>query len=183
MNGFELNKIAASILLAGVIAMIIANITDAIYMPHHPDKTRGYSVPVTDASAPVAVAAVPVEPVKIGQLMAAADPSRGQNDIRKCAVCHDFTKGGPNRVGPNLWNVLGSPKLHLADYNYSPAMKAKGGNWDYDDLYHFINSPRQYLPGTKMTFAGISKPQDVADIIAYLRTLSDSPVPLPAVEK
>ncbi len=163
MNGFELNKIAASILLAGVIAMIVANITDAIYMPHHP----------------VAVAAAPVEPVKIGQLMAAADPSRGQNDVRKCAVCHDFTKGGPNRVGPNLWNVLGSPKLHLADYNYSAAMTAKGGNWDYIDLY----APRDYLPGTKMTFVGISKPQDVADVIAYLRTLSDSPLALPPVEK
>jgi cytochrome c len=181
-NGLELNKIAASILLAGIVAMVVANITDAIYMPHHQDTTRGYSIPITDTSAPAAAVAAPA-PVNIGQLMAAADPSRGQNDIRKCAVCHDFTKGGPNKVGPNLWNVVGSPKLHLADYNYSAAMTAKGGNWDYIDLYHFINGPRDYLPGTKMTFAGISKPQDVADVIAYLRTLSDSPVPLPPVEK
>ena len=182
MNGLELNKIAASILLAGVVAMLVANITDAIYMPHYHDNVRGYTAPVT-ITAPKATDAAPTEPIKIGQLMAAADPARGQGDIKKCAICHDFTDGGPNKVGPNLWNVLGGPKAHRKDYNYSAAMSSKGGTWTYEEIFHFLNGPRAFLPGTKMSFPGFSKPQDVADVIAYLRTLSNSPLPLPPVEK
>jgi cytochrome c len=184
MNGFELNKIAAAVLLAGVIAMIVGNITDLIYMPHNIDtKVRGYSVPVTEQSGTSSAPAAAPAPVNIGELMANADPSRGQNDIRKCAVCHDFTKGGPNKVGPNLWNVLGGPKAHRKDYTYSQALASKGGTWTYEDIYHFLNGPRTFIPGTKMNFPGFSKPQDVADVIAYLRNQSDSPIPLPPVEK
>ena len=184
MNGLELNKIAASILLAGVIAMVVANITDAIYIPHQTDTTRGYSVPIDNQAAQqITTPDVPPEPVKIGQLMAAADSTRGQNDIRKCAICHDLTKNGPNRVGPNLWNVVGESKASRKDYNYSQALASKGGAWTYEEIYHFLNGPKQFIPGTKMTFQGFSKPQDVADVIAYLRTLSDSPTPLPPIEK
>ncbi len=182
MNGFELNKIAASILLAGIIAMVVANITDAIYMPHHSETIRGFSVPVSNQSIQQISSPAP-EQIKIGQLMAAADASRGQNDIRKCAICHDFTKDGPDKVGPNLWNVLGGPKAHRKNYNYSQALASKGGNWTYEEIYHFLNGPRLFIPGTKMTFPGFSKPQDVADVIAYLRTISDSPIPLPPIEK
>lgn len=179
MDGFELNKLAAAILLAGVIAMIVANITDAIYMPHQSHQTRGYSIAITDQTTTSATPEAAPAPINIAQLMADADPTRGQADIRKCAICHDFTKGGPNRVGPNLWNIVGGPKAHLKDYAYSQALASKGGNWGYEDLYHFLNGPRNFVPGTKMTFAGFSKPQDVADVIAYLRTLSDAPVALP----
>ena len=180
MDGFELNKIAASILLAGVIVMVVANITDAIYMPHGHHKERGFTIPITDQSAQASTNTTDAPPpVNIAELMKSADAARGGNDIRKCAVCHDFTKGGPNRVGPNLWNVVGGPKAHLKDYSYSQALASKGGTWTYEDLYHFLNSPRTFVPGTKMTFAGFSKPQDVADVIAYLRLQSDAPIALP----
>lgn len=183
MDGFELNKIAAAVLLAGVIAMIVANVTDAIYLPHHADDKRGYSIPVQDVATSADHKAAAPAPVDIPALMAAADASRGAADVKRCAVCHDFTKGGPNRVGPNLWNVLGSPKAHHPGYTYSAALSGLGGNWTYEDLFHFLNDPRKFAPGTKMAFAGFNTPQNIADVIAYLRSLSDSPVALPTGSK
>ncbi len=95
-------------------------------------------------------------------------------------ACHTFEKGGPNRVGPNLWNIVGSDRGEgRGGFNFSAAMKAKGGKWTFDELNKFLANPRQYIPGTAMTFAGISKPEQRADVIDYLHTLSDNPVPLP----
>ncbi|MEK6734228.1 MAG: cytochrome c family protein, partial [Pseudomonadota bacterium] len=101
---------------------------------------------------------------------------------KKCAVCHDFTKNGPNRVGPNLWGIVNNKKAHRADYTYSKALAGKGGVWSYEDLFHMIHKPMEFLPGTKMNFIGFKKPEDVADVIAYLRSLSDNPAPLPTKE-
>ena len=89
------------------------------------------------------------------------------------------TKGGQNLVGPNLWGIIGRPKASEAGFNYSAALKAKGGNWTIDDLNQFIANPRGYIPGTNMTFAGIQRGSERADLIAYLNTLSDNPAPLP----
>ena len=95
-------------------------------------------------------------------------------------ACHTFEKGGPNRVGPNLWNIVGSDRGEgRGGFNFSAAMKAKGGKWTFDELNKFLANPRGYVPGTAMTYAGISKPEQRADVIDYLRTLADNPVPLP----
>ena len=96
--------------------------------------------------------------------------------------CHTFEKGGPNRVGPNLWNVVGGERGEGRGFNFSAAMKTKGGKWTYEELDKFLASPRSYIPGTAMTFAGISNPQQRADVINYLHTLSDNPQPLPKPE-
>jgi cytochrome c len=117
--------------------------------------------------------------VDIMALIKAADPAKGQSIAKKCVTCHTFDQGGAAKVGPNLWNVVGGPHAHMQGFNYSAAMKASTGSWDYASLDQFLTSPKAYIPGTKMSFAGLKKPEDRAAVIAYLRSLSDNPVPLP----
>ncbi|MBI1276263.1 c-type cytochrome [bacterium] len=173
MNSFELNKIAAAILLSGLIAMIVGTVTGALYDPHHDATKRGFKVEVAEEETGAAVAAEPAKPevLDVKALMAAADAKRGEAVVKKCAACHDFTKGGPNRVGPNLYGIVGNKKAHAADFAYSKAMQEKGGTWTEEDLLHFLKKPKDFVPGTKMSFAGIAKPEERADLVAYLSTL------------
>jgi cytochrome c len=150
-----------------------------LYKPHVA-KERGYKVDVqeeTAASSGDQPAEVVV--VDIKALLASANASNGEKLITRCSSCHNHDKNGPNRVGPELWNVVNRDKASSPGFSYSDAMKAKGGKWDYESLYHFINNPKAFVPGTKMSFVGLKKPQDVADLIAFLRTLSDNPAELP----
>ena len=172
MSGFELNKTVGAILLAALIAALVANLVDALYKPTLVVKPRGYEVAVVpDNNSANPAAPVVEEKVDIEALMKTANATSGENIIKKCISCHSFEKNGPNKVGPNLWNVVGNDKLSHPDYKYSDAMKAKGGKWDEESLYHFINKPSKFLPGTKMSFAGLAKPQEIVDVIAYLKTL------------
>lgn len=115
----------------------------------------------------------------IADLLKTADAAAGQKVAKKCAACHSFDQGGPNKVGPNLWDIVGAKQAHAPDFAYSDAIKKLGGEWSYDELDKYLASPKTYAPGTKMAFAGLKKPEDRAALIAYLRTLSDSPKPLP----
>src|SRR5690606_15146679 len=118
----------------------------------------------------------------IAELLASADPQAGAGVFRRCEACHSSGKGEPAKVGPNLWNVVGGPIGHMEGFGYSPAMQerhAAGDTWTYENLDHFLTKPSGFIPGTKMTFAGLPKPEDRANVIAYLRTLSDNPPPLP----
>lgn len=181
MNGLELNKIAASILIAGLIAMVIGNITDFLYKPEYNVAKRGYQVTVQDTTSQSAAA--PAEPQftsdDIIKFIKAGNADNGKELAKKCSICHNFAQGGPNMVGPNLWNVVGGPQHHRPDYSYSQAVQSLTGQWTYENLFHFLNSPRKFIPGTKMTFVGFDKPQDISDVIMYLRSLSDNPIPLP----
>jgi cytochrome c2 len=112
------------------------------------------------------------------QLVAAADPTAGQTVARKCTACHSFEQGGPNKVGPNLWGVVGRPVGAHEGFKYSDAMAGHGGNWTLESLDHYVENPKAYIPGNKMAFAGVKKPEDRAALLAYLRSLSDNPVPL-----
>jgi len=170
MSGFELNKIAGAVLLAALIAAVVVNVVDVLYKPNLSPKQRGYEVAVVENGPDVAGAALVVEEkVDIEALMKTANAANGENIAKKCTACHSFDKGGPNKVGPNLWNVVGNDKLSHPDFKYSDAMKAKGGKWDEESLYHFLNKPSRFIPGTKMSFAGLSKPQEIVDMIAFLK--------------
>jgi cytochrome c len=178
MSGLEVNKIVAAVLVAGLISLVTANVADILYKPNLNPK-RGYTVAVSDSNSNNNVSTSEVEiKVDVIALLSKASVENGANLIKKCTVCHDFSNSGPNRVGPNLWGIVGNKKAHRTDFTYSKALAEKGGNWSYEDLFHFIHKPQEYLPGTKMNFIGFKKPEDVADVIAYLRTLSDNPVPL-----
>ena len=127
-------------------------------------------------------AAAPVAAVPLPTLLAKADPAKGQALTKVCATCHSFEKGAAAKVGPDLYGVVGRAKGSDAGFSYSDAMKAKGGDWTFDDLDSFITSPKTFVSGTKMGFGGEPDAGKRADIIAYLRTLSDAPVPLPAAK-
>jgi cytochrome c len=179
MSGFEWNKIAGAVLLAGLIAMVVGTVADSLYQPYLSPKKRGYAIEVADSDQGAGGEAAKEEVIDVPTLLAAGNPDEGLKISKKCTACHSLDKGGPNKVGPDLWSVVGRPKAAHEGFSYSDAMKGKGGSWDYDSLFHFLKAPKNFVPGTKMTFAGFSKPQDVANIIAYLRTLSENPVPLP----
>ena len=180
MDSFEFNKFAGAILGTLLFVIGLGYVADMVFHVRAPEKPA-FAVEVPEEAAPAAEAAAPAEaPVAIGPLLAKASVENGQAVAKKCAACHDFTKGGPNKVGPNLYGIVGSKVAHLGDaFAYSEAMKSHGGTWDYESLSGFLAGPSAYMKGTKMAFAGLKKPQDRADVIAYLRSLADTPVPLP----
>lgn len=183
MDSFEINKIAGAV-LGGVLALlIISNVGDALVSPKHLEKpvyvVEGVETEGGGGGEAVAAAAETPQDPPIEQLLATASAENGQKQFAKCASCHSIDKGGAAKVGPNLWGVVGNKHAHMEGFAYSDAMKAKPGNWEYSALYEFLRSPKDYVPGTKMGFAGLKKPQDRADLIAYLRAQADTPVPLP----
>lgn len=181
MSSFEWNKIIGAVLASMILAMVSGIIAGNLVKPTVPAKpvyvVAGAEAPAT---GPAAEAAAPAGPEPIAPLLAKADPNAGKDQSKKCAVCHTFDKGGPNRIGPNLWNVIGEPIAEDRNgYQFSPALSAhKGQKWTVDDLNAWLFNPQSFAKGTKMTFAGLTKAQDRADVVAYLNTLSDSPQPL-----
>jgi cytochrome c len=173
-----LNKVAAAVLGAGLLAMITGFIAHQLYHPHVPEK-QAFEIAAGVEAPSAQTAAAPAGPQPIAPLLAEADAAAGEKYAKKCASCHTFEKGGPNKIGPNLWNVVGAKHAMHEGYAYSAVMKGMPGEWDFESLNKFIYSPGAYAKGTKMTFAGIKNDKERANVIAYLRTLSDSPKPLP----
>jgi cytochrome c len=144
-----------------------------------PARAAAPAAPKPAAAGAQTAKAAPVALPPVAPLLAAANLDNGKAKFRLCAACHTPTEGGKNLVGPNLWNIVNRPRAASEGFSYSPGLKAMGGAWSYEDLNGFIANPKQYLPQTKMAFAGVPKPEDRADVIAYLRTLSATPAPLP----
>jgi len=182
MDSFELNKILGAILGTCLILLVTSFAASALFAPNKPEKP-GFEIAVKEEAAggEKAAAAAPSEPIE--KLLQTASVQKGEQAAKKCAACHDFTKGGPNKVGPNLFGIVGDKKGEGRGFNFSAAMKAKGGTWSIDDLSQFIDNPKGFVPGTAMGFAGIQKGSERADVIAYLNSLSDSPAPLPTAAK
>lgn len=184
MDSFEMSKIAGAALSALLLIFGTRTLIEIRSEGHAPKHEVGYELPMpkeaaAGASKDGAQAAAAFDAAKVVAAIATAKPDAGQAVFKKCTACHNVDKGGANKIGPLLWGVVGRPKASEAGFAYSDAMKAKGGSWTYDDLANFIHSPGSYVKGTKMSFAGIADANDLADLLAYLRAQSDSPVPLP----
>jgi cytochrome c len=177
MNSFELNKILGAILGTCLITLALNITAGAIFSPEKPAKP-GYNIAIQEKSGEAAGAPKEAEE-PMEAMMTSASVDKGQAIAKQCQACHTFEKGGPNRVGPNLWGVVGRPRASEPGFNYSAAMKAKGGTWTFGELYAFLANPRGYIPGTNMTFAGLSRGQQRADVIDFLHMQSDSPLALP----
>jgi cytochrome c len=183
MDSFELNKIMGAVLGTLMFVMGIGFLAEAIYHPIE-DRGPGYALPEPELAA----AAAPEEAapaVPIGVLLANASVDRGASAVRKCQSCHSFGEGEANKQGPNLYHIVGASKAHMDGFAYSDILlqqKAEGQVWSYENLNAFLENPKAYAPGTKMNFAGVRSPEERADILAYLQTLSSDPVPFPAAD-
>jgi cytochrome c len=172
------NTVAGCILASALFAMVVGKVSNALVHPHKLDKP---ALAVSDEAPQTAVAAAPAQELPpIAPLLASANVEAGKAIFMKqCFTCHTIDKGGPNKVGPNQWGIVGRKKASHEGFSYSSALQAKGGDWTYEDIDHMIFKPTAYVKGTKMAFAGLPKEQDRANVIAYLRTMADSPKPLP----
>jgi cytochrome c len=179
MNSFELNKIVGAVLFCLLIIMGVSQVGNMLIAPRKLAETA-YKIDVPDApAAGGAPAAAEEQDPPVATVLASANADAGKKAFGKCAACHSVDKGGPAKVGPNLYDIVMAPKGHMQGFSYSDGLKKTGGEWTYDSLYAFLKNPKAYAPGTKMAYAGSKSAKERGDLIAYLRSLSDSPKPLP----
>lgn len=175
------NKIAAAVLTAGLLAMVVGLISSTLYHTEAPEEDAYVIADVSEegGAQQAAASSEPQGPGDIKPMLADADPATGEKVAKACVSCHSFEQGGPNKVGPNLYNVVGSDIASIDGFNYSSAMADTEGAWTYEALNQFLYDPKGFVNGTKMAFRGVKKDQKRAALVSYLRSLSDNPEPLP----
>jgi cytochrome c len=180
MDSFEFNKIAGAVLATALTVFGLQEVSGAIFQTHHGEKP-GFFIEVAEASE-AAAAAIPAGEIKsVGTLLASADPVKGAAGAKACQACHDFTKGGPKKTGPNLWDIVDRGIGTKEDFKYSAGFAALAGKtWTYDELNAFLTAPKAHVKGTTMSFGGIKNDEKRADVLAFLASLSDAPKPFPA---
>ncbi len=182
MDSWEWNKIAGAVLGTLIFILAINFATEALFEPEKPAKEAYHVDGVVETASTGGGTAAPVEETipDWGTVLPTADVAGGKAISARCEQCHDISKGGPNKIGPELYGVVMRPRATNPGFSYSSAMSASHDAWSYDNLFKFIKSPQSYVPGTKMTFAGLRSPTDRINLIAFLRTQNDSPPPIPA---
>jgi cytochrome c len=178
MNSFDVNKVLGALLGCCLVLLAVNIAAGDIFAPKHLAKPS-YEIAVKEEAPGDNKGEAPAKEVPIENLLATASVQKGETVAKQCQACHSLEKGGPNKIGPDLWDIVGRARASHPGFNYSAPMKAKGGNWSIDDLNTFLTNPKAFVPGTLMTFAGLPRESQRADVIAYLNTLSDSPKPLP----
>jgi cytochrome c len=179
MNSYELNKIFGAVVGSFLTITAIGYLSYILVHPKQLEKSV-LDIKVESAAGAAQATAEPAAQIDpIAPLLASANAGAGAALLRNCTSCHTFEKGGRNGVGPNMWGVVGNMKGATAGFQYSPQLVGKAGEWGYEELNQFLANPRAYVPGTRMAYAGMRRAEDRANLIAHLRTLSDSPKPLP----
>jgi cytochrome c len=169
------NTMAGCFLASALFAMVVGKVSNALVSSHPLDKP---AIAVPETAPAGAAAPVVAELAPIGPKLKDANVEKGKAlYVQQCLTCHTIDKGGANKVGPNQWAVIGRKKASHEGFSYSSALQAKGGEWSYEDINHMILKPQAFVRGTKMAYAGMAKEQDRADLIAYLRTMHDEPLP------
>ena len=183
MDSFEINKIVDCVLVVALVFIGLANFSEILYHVEKPEvaayQVEGAEDMVVSASAAMADDTATAEPeIPIQTLLASADIEKGAKVFKKCSQCHVVEKGGANKIGPALWDIVNKDIGSKEDYKYSNAMAAYGGNWTYEQLNGYLLNPKKYIEGTKMSFVGLKKEKDRANVILYLRSFSDNPAPI-----
>ena len=176
MDSFEINKIVAAILVVFLVIFGIGKISDIIFHVEKP-KTSAYKVEVSTTSS--AQNSDSGEIVDIKALLAMGNLDDAKKVWKKCSACHSIKKGGKNKIGPALYNILGRNVADLDNYKYSKALMAYGKTWTFEEMNGFLKKPQAYIKGTKMAFAGLKKEKDRASILLFMNQNSDNPLPLP----
>ena len=176
MDSFEVNKIIAAVLVVFLVVFGIGKFSDIIFHVEKP-KTSAYKIEVSTATT--TQTSNTEQSVDISALLAMGDVDHGKNVFKKCSACHSVNKGGKNKIGPALYNVLGRNVAALGNYKYSKALTAYGKSWTFEEMNGFLKKPQAYIKGTKMSFTGLKKEKDRASIILFMNQNSDNPLPLP----
>jgi cytochrome c len=175
----EFNKIAGAVLGVATFFMGVHIASGMIFAPKKP-AVAGFDLPGLEAAASSGPAPAAAAEEPIAKRLASADPARGEKATAACKACHAFEKGGANKVGPMLWDIYDRAKAAVPGFGYSAASKSKANEvWSAENLDAFLKNPKAYLPGTTMAYAGMPRPDQRADVVAYLNTLSDAKKPLP----
>ena len=182
MSGLEVNKILASIFVALIVVSLISILGEAIINGKNNQQVENaYFIDISEMDTNDSVTNTQNEELseQISMFLTSASFEKGEKLFKKCSACHSYEKGGVNKVGPNLWNIINRPKATVQGFTYSKVLAESRGSWGYEELSQFLYKPKEYLKGTKMNFSGLKKAQDRADLLLFLREQADSPADLP----